>query len=154
MDSQHLVGVCFPHLTIPTAGRRIHIYLPKARKCLFGGLSSTLIETIIFQPEDPILLGCVKFSTSSRRTQFLLQKFQYFGRRSAIYLAEPGSYLLERLSSRLVETHIFRPEESMLPSWEKFSPSTRSMQFLLRMIQLSVGRIEIYLANSGSFLLE
>jgi hypothetical protein len=84
----------------------------------------------------------------------LLQKFQLFERRSETYLAEPESYLLERLSSTLVETDIIRPEDSMLPAWEKFSTSGRSMQFLLGKIQLSGRRIEIYLADSGSFLLE
>ena len=112
------------------------------------------VESIIFRPEDSILPGCAKFSTSSRRTQLLLPKFQLFGRRSEIYLAEPGSYLLERLSSTLVETDIFRPEDSMLPAWEKFSTSGRSMQFLLGKIQLSGRRIEIYIAEPGSFLLK
>ena len=141
-------------MTVPTSGRRIEIYLAEARKYLFGGLSSTLVETIIFRPEDSILPGCAKFSTSGRRTQFLLLKFQLFRRGSEIYLAEPGSYLLERLSSTLVETDIFRPEDSKLPAWEKFSTSGRSMQFLLGKIQLSGRRIEIYLVDSGSFLLE
>jgi len=154
MVSQHLVGGCCAHLTVPTSGQRIEIYLAESRKCLFGGLSSMLVETIIFQPEDSILPGCMKFSTSGRRTQFLLQKFQLFGRRSEIYLAEPGSYLLERLSSTRVETDIFRPEDSMLPTWQKFSTSGRSMQFLLGKIQLSARRFEIYLADPGSFLLE
>jgi len=154
MDSQHLVGECCAHLTVPTSGRRIEMYLAEARKCLLGGLSSSLVETIIFRPEDSILPGWAKLSTSGRKTQFLLRKFQLFERRSEIYLAEPGSYRLERLSSTLVETDIFRPEYSMLPEWEKFSTSGRSMQFLLRKIQLSGRRIEIYLADSGSFLLE
>jgi hypothetical protein len=113
-----------------------------------------LVETIIFRPEDSILPGWAKFSTSGRRKQFLLLKFQLFGRRSEIYLAEPGSYLLERLSSTLVETDIFRPEDSMLPAWQKFSTSSWSMQFLLGKIQLSGRRIEIYLVHSGSFLLK
>jgi len=154
MDTQHLVGGCCADLTFPTSGGRIEIYLAEARKCLFGGLSSTLVETIIFRPEVSIQPGCAKFSTSGRRTQFLLRKFQVFGRRSEICLAEPGSYLLERLSSTLVETDIFRPEDSMLPAWEKCSTSGRSMQFLLGNIQLSSRRIEIYLVDSGSFLLE
>jgi hypothetical protein len=84
----------------------------------------------------------------------MLQKFHLFGRRSEIFLAEPGSYLLERLSSTLVETDIFRPEDSMLPAWEKFSTSGRSMQFLLGNIQLSGRRIDIYPVDSGSCLLE
>jgi len=74
--------------------------------------------------------------------------------RIEIYLAEPGSYLLERLSSKLVETIIFRPEDSMLPAGEKFSTSGRRMQFLMGKFQLSGRRIEIYLAESGSFLLK
>jgi hypothetical protein len=154
MDSHHLFGGCCAHLTVPTSGWRIEIYLAEARKCQFGGLSSTLVESIIFRPEDAILPGCAKFSTAGRRTQFLLRKFQLFGRRSEIYLAQPGSYLLERLSSTLVETDIFRPEDSMQPAWEKFSTSGQSMQFFLGKIQLSGRRIEIYLVDSRSFLLE
>jgi len=84
----------------------------------------------------------------------LLQKFRLFGGRSAIYLAEPGSYPLERLCSTLVQTNIFRPEDSMLPAWETFSTSGRRIQFLFGKIQLSGRRIEIYLTDSGSFLLE
>jgi hypothetical protein len=154
MDSQHLVGGCCAHLTVPTSDRRIEIYLAEARKCLFGGLISTLVETIIFRPEDSILPGWAKCSTSGRRTQFLLRKFQLFGRRSEIYLAEPGSYLLERLRSTLVETDIFRPDDSVLPAGENFLTSGWSMLFLLGTIQLSGRRIEIYIVDSGSFLLE
>jgi hypothetical protein len=154
MDSQDLVGGCCAHLRVPTSGRRIKMYLSEARKCLFGGLSSTLVETVIFGPEDSILPGWAKLSTSGRKRQFLLRKLQLFERRSEIYLAEPGSYLLERLSSTLVETDIFRPEDSMLPAREKLSTSGRSMLFLMGMIQLSGRRIEICLADSGSFLFE
>jgi len=141
MDSQHLVGGYCAHLTVPTSLRRLEMYLAEARKCLFGGLSSTLVATIIFRPKDSVLPGWVKVSISGRKTQFLLRNFQLFERRSEIYLAEPGSYLLERLSSALVETDIFRPEDSMVPAWEKFSTSDRSMQFLLGQIQLSGLRI-------------
>jgi len=137
VDSQLLLGGCCAHLAVPTSGQRIEIYLAEARKCLFSGLSSTLEETIMFQPEDSILPGLAKFSTSSRRTQFLLQKFQLFGRRSEIYRAEPGSYLLERLCSKLVETNIFRPADSILHGWEKFSTSGWRMRFLQGKIQLS-----------------
>jgi len=154
MDSQHLVGECCARLTVATSGWKIEISLAEARKCLDGGLSSTLLETIIFRPEDSILPGWVKFSTSGRRTQFLFRKFQLFGWRSEIYLPEHGSYLLERVSATLVEINIFRQEDSMLPAWGKFSTSGRRMQFLLRKIQLSGRRIEIYIADSGSFLLE
>jgi hypothetical protein len=102
-------------LKVPTSGRRIEIYLAEARNFLVGGLSSTLVETIIFRPEDSILPGWEKFSTSGQRMQFFLGKFQLSSWRIEIYIAEPGSFLLKRLSSTLVETIIFRPEDSMLP---------------------------------------
>jgi len=113
-----------------------------------------LVETIIFWPELSILPGWKEFSTSGWRIQFFLGNFQLSGRRIEIYLAEPGSDLLERLSSTLVENIIFRPEDSMLPAWVKFSTSNRRMEFLMGKFQHSVQRIEIYLAESGSFLLE
>jgi len=106
----------FAHVTVPTSGRRIKIYVAAARNFLVRGLSSTLVETIIFQPEDSILPGWEKFSISGWRKQFFFGKFQLSGLRIEIYLTEPGSYLLERLSSKLVETIIFRPEDSMLPA--------------------------------------
>jgi hypothetical protein len=84
----------------------------------------------------------------------LWKNFQLVLRGNEIYLPERGSYLLERLSSTLVETNIFWPEDSMLPAWEKYSTSSRRMQFLLGKIYLSGWRIEIYLADPGSFLLE
>jgi hypothetical protein len=71
-----------------------------------------------------------------------------------IYLTEPGRYLLEMLSSTLVETIIFHPEGSMLPTCENFSTSGRKMQFLLGKIQHSGWTIEIYEADAGSFLLK
>jgi len=154
IDSQLLVGGCFARFKVQTSGRRIEIYLATASNFLVGGLSSTLVETIIFRPDHSILPGWEKFSTSGQRIQFFLGKFQLSGRRIEIYLAEPGSYLLERLISKLVETIIFEPDDSMLPAWEKFSTSDRRMQFLLGKIQLSGGRIEIYLADSRSFLLD
>jgi hypothetical protein len=79
----------------------------------------------------------LKFSGSGWKTQFLLQTFQLFGQRREIYLEEPGSYLLERLSATLVETNIFWPEDSMLPAWEKFSNASRRRQFLLENIRHS-----------------
>jgi hypothetical protein len=154
MDSQHFIGGCWAYLTFPTSGQTIEIYIAVARKCLVGGVSSMLLETIIFRPEDSILPGWAKFSTSGRRTKFLLPKFHIFGRRSEIYLEKPGSYLLERFGSTLAETNIFWPEDSMLPAWEKFSTSGWRMQFLLGKIKLSGRRNEIYLADCGSFLLE
>ena len=99
------------HVTVPTSGRRIEIYLAAARNFLLGGLSSTLVETLIFRPEDSIPSGWEKFSTSGRRMQFVLEKVQLSGRRIEIYLAEPGSYLLERHSSILVETIMSWPED-------------------------------------------
>jgi len=84
----------------------------------------------------------------------MLRKIQLFGRRTDIYLAEPGSNLLQRLSSMLVQTNIFRPEDSMLPVWEKFPTSGQRVQFLLGESQLSGQTIEIYLVDSVSFLLE
>jgi len=143
----------YAHVTVPTSGRRIEIYLAAAQNFLVGGLSLTLVETIIFRPEDSILLGSEKFSTSGQRIQFFLGKYQLSGRRIEIYLAEPGSYLLKRLGSKLVETIIFRAEDSMLPAWEKFSTSGRRMQFVMGKFQLSGRRIEIYLAESWSLLL-
>jgi len=98
--------------------------------------------------------GCEKIPTSGWRIQFFVGKFQRSGQRIKIYIAETGSYLLERLSSTLAETIIFRPEDSMPQAWGKFSPSSRRMQFLLRKFQLSGQRIEIYLAESGGCLLE
>jgi hypothetical protein len=86
--------------------------------------------------------------------QFILPKFQPFRQRSEIKIAVPGSYLLERLSSTPVETKIFRPENSMLPAWEEFSTSGRTLGFLLGKIQLSGWRIQIYQIDSGSILLE
>jgi len=154
MDSQLLFGGYCAHLTVPTSSQRIWIYLAEARNFLVRGLSSKLIETIIFRLEDLLLPGWVKLSTSSQRMQFLLGKFQLSGRINDLYRAEPGSYLLESLSSTVVETNIFWPQDSMLPGWEKLSTSGRRMQFLLGHIQLSGRRIEINLADSGSCLLE
>jgi len=144
----------FAHVTVPTSGRRIEIYLAAARNFLAAGLSSTLVETIIFWRVDSILPRRKKVSTSGWRIQFCWGKSQLSGRRIEIYLPEPGSYLLGRLRSKLVQTIIFRPEDSMLPAWEKFSTSGRRMQFLMGKFPLSGRRIEIYLAESGSFLLE
>jgi hypothetical protein len=131
MHSQHVVGGCCAHLTVRTSGWRIEIYLAEAQKFLVRGLSSRLAETIIFRLQGSILPGSAKLSTSGRRIQFLLRKFQLVRWRCEIYLAEPGSYLLERLGSTLVANNIFRLEDSMLPGWEKFSTSGRRMQFLL-----------------------
>jgi hypothetical protein len=86
MDSQKLDGGCCTHLTVSTSGRKIQIYLADPPKCLVGGLSSTLVKTIIFRLEDSIIPCWVKFSTTSRRTQFLLPKFQSFEGRSEIYI--------------------------------------------------------------------
>jgi len=86
--------------------------------------------------------------------QFLFPKFQLFRRRSEIYFAEPGSYLLGRHISMLVEINIFFPDSSMLPAWETFSTSSWRMQCLLEKIQLSGRIIEIYQADYGSFVLE
>ena len=144
----------FARVTVPTSGRKIEIYLAAARNFLVRGLSSTLVESIIFRPEDSVLPGWEKFLTSGRRIEFFLGKFQLSGPRIEIYLAEPGSYLLERLSSKLVDTIIFRPEDLMLPAWEKFSTSGRRMEFLIPNFQLSGRRIGIYVTEPGSFLLE
>jgi len=84
----------------------------------------------------------------------LLGKFQLSGRIIEIYLAEPGSYILERLSSMLVKTKIFRPEDSMLPAREKSSDSCWKMQFLMGKFQLSGRRIQINLEDYWSFVLE
>jgi len=154
MDSQYLVGGCCAHCTVPTSGRRIEIYLAEARNFLFGGLSSALVETIIFRLEDSKLPRWAKFSSFSRRMEFLLGKYQLSRRRSEIYPAELESYLLNRLGSTQVETNIFRPEDSILDAWENFSTSGQWMQFLLGMFQLSGWRIAIYLADSWSLLLK
>jgi len=71
-----------------------------------------------------------------------------------MYLAEARILLLGRLNSTEFATINFWPEDSMLPAWETFSTSGGRMQFLLGKIQLSGRRIEIYPADSGSFLLE
>jgi len=86
--------------------------------------------------------------------KFFLGMFEPSGRRIEIYIAETGSFLLERLSSTLVEGIIFWPEHSMFPGWEKSTNSGRRMQFPFGKCQLSGQRIWIYLSESGSFLLE
>jgi len=113
-----VVVQCCAQLKVPTSSQRIEIYLEEARTFLGGGLSSTQVETIIYRPEDSKLTGGEKFSTSVRRMQFFLGKFQLSGRRIDIYIAEPQSFLLKWLSSTLVETIIVRPEDSMLPCLE------------------------------------
>jgi len=70
-----------------------------------------LVETIIFRPEDSILPGWEKFSTSGRRMQFFLGTFQLPSRRIEINLAKPVRFLLEGVSSTLIETTTSRPED-------------------------------------------
>jgi len=113
-----------------------------------------LVKTIIFQPEHSILPGWEKISTSSRSIQFFLGKFQNSRWRIGIYLAEPGSYLLARLISTLVESIMFLPEDSMLPAGDKITTSGGRMRFLMGHFQLSGRRIEIHQGESASFLLE
>jgi len=96
--------------------------------------------------------GWERFTTSGRRMKFFLGEFQLSGRMIGIYITKLRSYLLERLSSKLVESIIFQLEDSMLPAWGKFSTSDLRMQFLLGRFQLSEWRIEIYQAESKSFL--
>jgi len=142
------------HVTVPTSGQRIVIYLAAARNLPVRGLSSTLVETFIFRPEDPILPGWEKFSTSCWRIRFFLGKFQLSGRKIEIDNVEHESYLLEKLSSKLVESNIIRPENPIPAVCAKFSTSGRRMQFLMWKFQLFTRRIKIYLAESGSFLLQ
>ena len=96
----------------------------------------------------------MKFSTSGRRMRFFLGKFQLSGKRIEIYPVDTGSFLVDRLISTLVDTNILRPEDSIQPTQEIFTTSGQRMQFLLGEFQLSGQRIEIYLAESGSYLLE
>jgi hypothetical protein len=56
--------------------------------------------------------------------------------------------------SGLVESLTFRLEDSMLTAWEIFPTSDQRLRFLLEQIPLSGQRIEIYLADSGSFILQ
>jgi len=86
--------------------------------------------------------------------QLFLGKFQLSSRGIEIYPVETGSFLLQRLISTLVETNIFRPGDSILPAQEEFSTSGWRMLFLLGKFQLSGWRIEIYLPESWSYLLE
>jgi len=79
-----------------------------------------LVETNIFRPNDAMIPGWEKFSTSGQRMPLFLGKFQIFGQRIDIYIPEPGSFLLKWLISTLVETIILRPEDSMLPWLEEF----------------------------------
>jgi len=51
--------------------------------------------------------------------QLVLGKFQLSAWRIHIYLAEARSFLLERLSSTLEATIIFRPDDLIIPAWEK-----------------------------------
>jgi len=69
-----------------------------------------------------------------------------------IYIAEPGSFLLKRLSSMVVETIIFRSEDSMLPCLEEILNIRSENE--IRWFQLSGRRIVIDLAQSGMYLLE
>ena len=76
---QLLVAGYFAHLTVPTSGWRIDIYLAEAWNFLVRGWSSRLLETIIFQQEHSILPGWAKFSTSGWRIQFFLGNFNFPG---------------------------------------------------------------------------
>jgi len=52
---------------VSASGQIIEMYLAQARNCLVGRLSSTPVATIIFHPDDSILPGWEKFSTSGQR---------------------------------------------------------------------------------------
>jgi len=86
--------------------------------------------------------------------QFFLGLFPVSSRRIQIDIAEPEIFLLERLSSTLVETIFFWAEDSLLPASEKLTNSGQIMQLCFGKFQLSSQRICIYLAESDSFLLE
>jgi len=154
MDSQLLVGGCCANWNVPISSQRIEIYAAEAQTFLVVGLCFTLLETLIFQSEDCLVPGLEKLSTCGQRMQFFLGKFQLSGQRIAIYIADPESLLLERLSSTLVGTNIFRPNDSMLPACETFTTPGQRMQFLLGKFQISGEGIGFYLAVSGSILLE
>jgi len=96
---------------------RIEIFLAEPGSYLLERLSSTLVETIIFRPADSMLPARVKFSTSGQGMQFLMGKFKLSRQKIDIYLAESGRFLLERLSSILVETIISRPEDKIILAW-------------------------------------
>jgi hypothetical protein len=109
-------------MKVQTSGRKIEIYIAESRNILVGGLSSTLVETIIFLPEDSTLPRWEKCTTFDRRMQLFLGQFPLSSHRFEIYITEPWSFLLKRISSMLVETIIFQPEDSMLPCLEEILP--------------------------------
>jgi len=71
-----------------------------------------------------------------------------------IYLAETKNFLVGRQSSMLVATIIFWTGDSILSGWETFSTTDRRMQFFLGNFQHSGWRIDIYIAQTGSFLIK
>jgi hypothetical protein len=62
--------------TVSTSSRRTQIYPVETQTFLLGRLSSTLVETIISQPEDSITSASKKFSTSGQRMQLFCPNFQ------------------------------------------------------------------------------
>jgi hypothetical protein len=90
-------------------------------------LSSTLVETHIFRPENGMLPACEKLSTSGGGIQTLLEKIQLSGRIIEINLADSGSCLLEWHISIMVETTISRQEYFLLSAQKKLSSSGRRM---------------------------
>jgi len=93
------------------SGRIIEICITEPGSFLPERLSSTFIKTMIFWPEHSMLPAWEKIPHSGCRMQFLFRKFQLFSWRIWILLAESGSFLLDRLSSTLVETDTSRPED-------------------------------------------
>ena len=106
MEWQLLVGGCFANWNVPTSSPRIEICVAEAQTFLVVGLCFTLLDTLIFHSEDWLVPGWDKSSTSNQGMQFFFGKFQLSGQRIAIYLAEPESLLLERLSLTLVGTSV------------------------------------------------
>jgi len=96
---------------VSASSRGIVMYIASARNFLVGRLSSTMVATINFRPDDYILPAWEKFLNFQSETAILLGKVSTSGRRIEIYLAEAFNFLLGRLTSSLLETIIIRPED-------------------------------------------
>ena len=92
----------------------------------------------MFWLKEYIISYKMTFTSSGLRVHIVLEKSQLSTQRSDIYLSKPESYRLERPSSNLVETTIFRQADSMLPATEKLATSCQRMQFLVGKISLSI----------------
>jgi len=139
-----------------TSRWRFGINLAEARNDPVGRLSATVAESIIFRTEVSILLGWEEFSTSSLRMPFFVGKFQLPAGGLVLGLDRiplPGRemfvsiekfqllagelisayqkirhFLVRGLGSTHMETILFRPEDYMRFTLEKFRTSGWSMQ--------------------------